>query len=157
MRQEANDRAGTIKVLLGTPADRDKVTDWLKSLGLLCAGGRMSGQEAEARITAYTGMLNYPYACFTDDTLRRMAEKVTWFPSFGEVSSHLKAEKEILEEEWRRLRALASPQAQAHRDDGPWTPPTQAQRDAVGDYLDNAMPGGKGWRTLGLLNKYGVK
>jgi hypothetical protein len=66
------------------------VLDWLKSLGVLCAGN-MTVEDARTRCGAYATMLSeaFPAAAFTRKSLEEVASRCKWFPSYAEVVAAL--------------------------------------------------------------------
>lgn len=71
------------------PADRKRVSDWLASLGTLCAG-QMTAEDARVKVAAYVGMLDFPAECYTRDTLREAAELFRFWPSYAELSQFMR-------------------------------------------------------------------
>lgn len=100
------------------------VRQWLASLGVLVAG-TSSRQEAEARLAAYAPLLirEFPPQAFTADSLTAVARACKFFPSFGELCTHLgdwwKANRPT-------VRALPPPDLPPKRE-----PPTEAEMAAV--------------------------
>jgi hypothetical protein len=68
------------------------VRDWLKSLGLLCAGTG-SVKDAQAKAAAYVPMLarEFRTEAFTVASLAAVARACKFFPSFGELTTALSA------------------------------------------------------------------
>ncbi|WP_341702602.1 hypothetical protein [Ferrovibrio sp.] len=117
-------------------ADRGSILKWLVSLGTLSAG-RMSLEEARTRATGYADLLSddFEAGCFTRGSLKRVAARYTWFPSFAEVTEALMVEKRRLWKERERLKRLANPPpARQER-----KPPTPEQRARVQAVLDEFL------------------
>lgn len=87
---------------------------WLASLGTLCAG-RTPVNEAQVKLAAYDGMLDYPGWCYTAETLKDAAQKFQWFPSFAEVNAFLKDVRQPADDFVSRVRTLAYKNRQPHR------------------------------------------
>lgn len=70
----------------------EKVRDWLKALGALCAGS-LALEEAEARIAAFAPLLSRAFAgwAFCDASLEAVARGCRWFPAYGELCDLLAA------------------------------------------------------------------
>lgn len=98
------------------------VRKWLASLGLLCAGST-AAEDAKAKILAYAGLLEFPGACYTKDSLRSAAERFKWLPSYAELHAFLSEIAAPLEEMFRRvgvvsrmpLRQPRAPQEPPHK------------------------------------------
>lgn len=77
---------------------------------MACAGGRMEGDDAKAKLAVYEALLDYPHACYTMDTMRAvtraMGVKGGFFPSLGELQLILDRERARLECELERCRAV---------------------------------------------------
>lgn len=76
------------------PSSTDAIRDWLKALGALVAAA-FSQAEAQARLDAFVPLLaeEYPNAnrYFSRHSLRYVAAKCLYFPTFGELCAHLNA------------------------------------------------------------------
>lgn len=70
------------------PATLDRMTQWLIDLAPLVAA-KVSVDDAEVKLRAYVGMLEYPAACFTRASLMKAAKRFTWFPAFAELCKFL--------------------------------------------------------------------
>lgn len=72
--------------------DPNTVREWLKALGVLCAGN-LSQEEAELKLSAYAPLLAREFGpeCFTPGSLTSVARATKFFPSFGEVCNALTA------------------------------------------------------------------
>lgn len=110
IRQEAGHRAGVLASALASAPPPGIVRQWLGMLGVACAGGRMEGDDAKAKMAVYEALLDYPHACYTADSIRTvtraMGAKGGFFPSLGELQIILDAERARLESELGRCRAL---------------------------------------------------
>lgn len=104
------------------PAQQDSIRAWLVQLGTLCAG-KISVEEATQRVNGYADLLSdsFEAGCFTRGSLKRVAAKFTWFPSFAEVNQALQDEKRRLWVDRKRLEKLARKPAEARKDE-PMTP-----------------------------------
>lgn len=111
------------------PAAKEALAKWLNSLGVLCAG-KMSAQDAAAKLQAYSAMLEVPASILTKTTLDEAAREFQWFPSYAEISQFLEAKAGAKHKIRDRLRAIANarptPQEQAKV---PWSQRTQEERD----------------------------
>lgn len=68
------------------------IRDWVKALGLLCAGNA-STKDCQAKASAYAPMLarEFKPAAFTTESLTAVARDCAFFPSFGELCRALSA------------------------------------------------------------------
>lgn len=108
LRAQAKAALPTMMERASKPAQIEGKQEWLNSLGALVAG-KMSLEEARARVEAYADLLDYPAGVFSKATLRRAGEKFTWFPSYAEVNEMLKAEHALLMKRVRRCQQIAYP------------------------------------------------
>lgn len=74
---------------LGRIGEQNTVVDWLSQLGTMCAGQKMSVDEAKEKIASYAFGLRYPEFCFSQGSLYRAARKFKFFPTFSEVCDFL--------------------------------------------------------------------
>lgn len=91
------------------------IEGWLWHLGLLCAGS-MPAEEAAMRIAEFADMLRPRVSAgsLSHDSCGYVAERCTFFPSFGEVAKHLA--------EWCRDHA---PREHRHTTPLPSLPPAE--------------------------------
>jgi hypothetical protein len=70
--------------------DFQTITQWLRSLGVLCAG-TMTAEDAKMRCAAYADLVSaeFPVTAFTRKSLEHVASKCKFFPSYGELVQHL--------------------------------------------------------------------
>lgn len=91
----------------------------------MLTAGKMSLDEAKARISAYSAMLEFPEACYSPESLKRAGSKFKFFPSFAEVEEHLSREVWWIKAQAYRLHLIGKeaeapkPAAEATRDAGP--------------------------------------
>lgn len=109
-------------------AEGKAISQWLMDLGTLCAAN-MTVDDARLRIAAYESMMagEFEAGCFTKGSLKRIAPKFTWFPSYAEVYAALKAERARLWKERERLKRIATPP----KPEPERTPPTPEQLERV--------------------------
>ena len=129
-REEARAALARLEPAFAEP-DGDRVRQWLGSLGVLTAGGRMTAEDARAKGSAYAAMLDYPAGCYTKDALRAVARALAFFPSFAELCGALDKEKARLWRTRNRLEALIKHQPPPRAVLRPRSAETQAVIDAA--------------------------
>lgn len=80
---------------------------WLAQVGILSAG-KMSVDEAKARISAYVALLDFPAVCYGPESLKRAGSKFKFFPSFAEVEEHLSREVWWVKAQAYRLQRIGA-------------------------------------------------
>lgn len=106
------------------------IRDWLKALGVLCAGNS-SVKDAQAKLAAYAPMLarEFKPEAFTPDSLAAVARGCTFFPSFGELCATLAAWWEDNRPYQPTVPLLTGPKPDIPK---PRDPPTEAEIAYVG-------------------------
>lgn len=92
-------------------ADEQTTAKWLTALGTMTATGKMTVDDAKAKLLAFAKMLRYPAGCFSRDSLDRAGRRFSWFPSYAEVAEFLDGERDRLATRRRRLEALLDTEA----------------------------------------------
>lgn len=86
-RDEARSRFDGLERAMQRADDKD-VRAWLINVGLLCAG-KMSREDADAKVRAYMPSLKYPSFCFTDETRNEAARLSNgWFPDYDKLCKY---------------------------------------------------------------------
>lgn len=112
------------------PAGHDAKQQWLEQLGVLCAG-RMTADEARLKTTGYASLLDHEAGCFTRSSLKLLASKFSWFPSFAEVKAELDQVRRRLHQDRHRLRLLAAgDKPKEGEGERRWRDLTDAEREA---------------------------
>lgn len=120
-------------------AGRDAIERWLTALGTLCAG-KMGVEEAQAKLKAYSSMLEVPASVLTKQTLDEAARKFTWFPAYGEIAEFLDSKAQIKRKIRDRLDRIAKARPEHDREPGftPWSQRTPEQKKMINDALRRA-------------------
>ena len=73
----------------------DNLRDWIITLGCL-SSAVISADEAEAKVEAYSQflMMDFVPEDFCMNSLKYVAKRCRFFPSYGEICEHLQAWKE---------------------------------------------------------------
>jgi hypothetical protein len=91
------------------PADQKTLTQWLTTLGILCAG-QMSAEDAKVKMMAYVPLMDAPAAVLTKQTLQDAGREFKWFPSFQELTAFLDGRTWLMRKLAARLRMLTEMQ-----------------------------------------------
>lgn len=87
-------------------ASVDDKQKWVAALLRLCTGRKEPG-DIEAKVVAYSAMLDYPSFAFTKTTLGKAAARFVWFPAFAELTQFLDSEVSEYRTLIRRLSSIA--------------------------------------------------
>jgi hypothetical protein len=90
------------------PAPPDAVRKWISTVGALVAGN-MSVEDARAKLSAYTKLLEIPLGVVgDDDSLKRAGRRFKWFPAYAELAEFVDQERSRLDRLATRLRIIAN-------------------------------------------------
>jgi hypothetical protein len=95
------------------PAGKERMAQWLATLGTISATGNMTVADAKAKLGAYASLLAYPVACLTRESLDRAGRAFKWFPTYAEIAEFLDAEQRRVETRRKRLERLLSDEERA--------------------------------------------
>lgn len=120
-------------------ASRETVERWLTALGTLCAG-KMAIEEAQAKLKAYSSMLEVAASVLTKASLDEAARKFTWFPAYGEIAEFLDGKMQVKIKIRDRLDRIARARPEHDREPGftPWSQRTPEQKEMINDALRRA-------------------
>lgn len=109
MAAEAREHLARMSRVQFAPAETDTVKGWLIALGnVVASSSALTPEDVEVKVSAFLSLLeDYPAGVFTKATLKRAAQRFTFFPSFGELSKLLDEEEAALNVRRDRLRRIA--------------------------------------------------
>ncbi|QCN95864.1 hypothetical protein D3093_11675 [Azospirillum argentinense] len=105
---EAREQLARLREVQLAPAELTSIRGWLVALGnAVASSSALAPEDVEVKIAALLGLLDeYPAGVFTRATLKRAAQKFTFFPSFAELSKLLDEEESTLNVKRERLRQI---------------------------------------------------
>lgn len=141
VRREASNRAGILTAILNSKASPTLARVWLLQLATVTAGAKPLS-ELQAQVDGMIGLMTYPAAVFTQETLREAAQRFKFFPGYAEIHGLLDPLQKQWETELKRCEQIAHPQTRSPNE--PFVHDTPEQMQKVSVLLDKSF--GEGWR-----------
>lgn len=131
------------------PAQKEAIREWLKMLGVLCAGNATVA-DARMKVGAYSAMLNHPASCFTKESLDRAGRRFKFVPSYAELVEFLDAESAPARLAVTRLEKIAAADETTERKAG-----ERLLRDMPPDQREAAIA--EAYRKAGMVRPGAAK